>query len=398
MSVKQLRVGIIGADTKSSWAGASHVPAIRSQPGLFLAAVATRREESAKAAAEAFGAERWYADPYALIADATIDIVTIAVKVPAHKDLVLAALRAGKTVYCESPLGATVTETEEIAAAVGSLHTAIGLQGRHSPAVRRAAEILAAGKLGRLLSARVKATTFGYGPQSPSSYDYFNKAASGASFLTITTGHVLDVVEAILGDIVEVDARTELLWPEIEIVDTGETSVREIPDHVDLIAKTASGAPVSVQVLANVPAQEADFTLEVRCSEGWLKITGNHLAGVQVGDLTLSASVTFDAPDAPVASGVGVSDFSTFWAGAAINVGEVYASLVRDVAAGTHNTPGFDHAVHNSRLVAAVERAAQTGERQRDLNWPSRSFGNSGLFVSELSLRATASGVQYASR
>lgn len=166
-----------------------------------------------------------------------------------------------------------------------------------------------------------------------------------------------------LGNIVEVDARTELLWPEIEIVDTGKTSVREIPDHVDLIAKTSSGAPVSVQVLANVPAEDANFTFEVRGSEGWLKITGNHLAGAQVGDLSLSASVTFDVPDAPVASGVGPTA-ADFWAGAAINVGEVYASLARDMAGGTYHTPGFNHAAHNCRLVDAVERAARTGERQ----------------------------------
>ena len=364
MSVKKLRVGIIGADTKASWAGASHVPAIQSQAGLELAAVATRREESAKAAAAAFGAERWFADPYELIRDESIDIVTVAVKVPAHKELVLAALKAGKAVYSEAPLGATVAETEEMAAAVGSLHTAIGLQGRHSPAVRRAAELVATGNLGRLLSARVHATTFGYGPQTHSNYDYFNKAASGASFLTITTGHVLDVIEAVLGNIVEVDARTELLWPQIEIVDTGETSLREIPDHVDLIAKTTSGAPVSVQVLANVPPADANFTLEVRGSEGWLKITGNHLAGVQVGELSLSASIPFEAPDAPVSSGVGPTA-ADFWAGASINVGEVYASLARDLLAGTYETPGFGQAAHNSRLVAAVARAAQTGQRQR---------------------------------
>ena len=365
MSTKKFRVGIIGADTSASWAGASHVPALRSQPSLVLAAVATRREESAKAAAEAFGAELWFDDPYAMIRDGSIDIVTVAVKVPAHRELVLAALGAGKAVYCESPLGATMAETEEMATAVGSLHTAIGLQGRHNPAVRRAAELVASGKLGRLMSARVSATTFGYGPQSPIAYDYFNKAASGASFMTITTGHVLDVIEAVLGNITEVDARTELLWPEIEIVDTGETSVREIADHVDLIAKTASGAPVSVQILAGVPAEEANFIFEIRGSAGRLKITGNHLAGVQVGDMALSASVAFAAPDVPVATGVGPTA-AAFWAGAAINVGEVYASLGRDLTEGTYDTPGFAHAVHNSRLVAAVERAALTGERQRN--------------------------------
>jgi predicted dehydrogenase len=364
MSSKKFRVGIIGADTQASWAGASHVPALASQSQLTLAAVATRREESARAAAEAFGAELWFADPYAMIEDKTIDVITVAVKVPAHKDLVMAASKAGKAVYCEAPLGTTLTETNEMAAAAGSLHTAIGLQGRHNPAVRRAAELVTSGKLGRLMSARVGATTFGYGPQSPSMYDYFNKTASGASFMTITAGHVLDVIEAVLGNITEVDARTELLWPEIEIVDTGETSLREIPDHLDLIAKTTSGAPVSVQILAGVPADQASFLFEIRGSTGWLKLTGNHLAGVQVGDIALSSNVDFAAPDAPVASGVGPTA-ADFWAGAAINVGEVYASLGRDLTNGTFNTPGFDHARHNSRLVAAVELAAKTGERQQ---------------------------------
>ncbi|MBR9763214.1 MAG: Gfo/Idh/MocA family oxidoreductase [Rhodobacteraceae bacterium] len=364
MSKRKFRVGIIGADTRASWAGASHVPALQSQPRLDLAAVATRREESAREAAEVFGAGRWFSDPYAMIQDDSIDIVTVAVKVPAHRELVLAALAAGKAVYSESPLGASLAETEEMAGAAGTLHTAIGLQGRYNPAARRAAELVRSGRLGRLLSARVKATTFGYGPQSPKAYDYFNKAASGASFMTITTGHVLDVIEAILGPITEVDARTALLWPEIEIVDTGETSIREIPDHLDMIAMTAGGAPVSVQVLANVPPEEAEFVLEVRGSEGWIRLSGHHPAGVQVGDLTLTSSLDFAAPDSPVASGVGPTA-AEFWAGAAINVGEVYAALARDLETGSRETLGFAHALHNARLVAAVEQAARTGQRQR---------------------------------
>ena len=52
-------------------------------------------------------------------------------------------------------------------AAASGLHTAIGLQGRHNPSVRRAAELVASGKIGRPMSARVAATTIGFGPQSP---------------------------------------------------------------------------------------------------------------------------------------------------------------------------------------------------------------------------------------
>ncbi|MBG0847202.1 Gfo/Idh/MocA family oxidoreductase [Pseudomonas chengduensis] len=362
MTNMPLRIGIIGADIRASWAGASHIPAIQAQPGLKLAAVATRKEESAKAAANAFGAERWYANPYDLICDDSIDIVTVAVKVPAHRYLVLAALKAGKAVYCEAPLGATLVETEEMAAATGSLHTAIGLQGRLNPSVRRAIEIIASGKLGTLLSADVKATTFGYGPTTLSNYDYFNKAASGASFLTITVAHVLDVVEAVLGPITEVDARTKLIWPTVSVVDTGETSLREIADHLDLIAETSQGASVSVQVLAGIE-NDPQFVMEVRGAKGTLMLRGHHLAGVQVGDLTLSASVPFALPDRPVATGNSPTA-DEFWAGAAINVGEVYASLARDLRTGTYHTPGFAHALHSSQLIAAVERAAVTGQRQ----------------------------------
>lgn len=363
MSRKQFRVGLIGADTQASWAGASHVPALQTQPRLALAALATRREASAKAAAQAFGVERWYADPYALIRDPGIDIVTVAVKVPAHRELVLAALAAKKAVYCEAPLGATVAETREMAGLAAGLHTAIGLQGRYNPAVRRAAELVASGRLGRLFSAQVKATTFGFGPQTAAAYDYFNKAASGASFLTITTAHVLDIVEAVAGPIVEVSARTRTLWPDIEVIDEQRTSRREIADHVDLLATTDRGAALSLQVLAGVAPQDAQFSLELRGSEGWLRLRGNHLAGAQVGDLTLTASVPFEAPQAPVANGVGPTA-AAFWSGASINVGEVYASLAEDLAAGTFRTLGFDHALRSSQLVEAVERAAESGTRQ----------------------------------
>src|SRR5580692_12486218 len=77
--------------------------------------------QSAREAAEAFGADRWFSDPLEMIRDDLVDLVTIAVKVPAHRDLVLAALHAGKAVYCEAPLGRTLVETEEMAHAAGDI-------------------------------------------------------------------------------------------------------------------------------------------------------------------------------------------------------------------------------------------------------------------------------------
>jgi predicted dehydrogenase len=292
-----------------------------------------------------------------MIQDDQIDVVTIAVKVPAHRELVLAALEAGKAVFCEAPLGRTVAEAEEMARAAGSLHTAIGLQGRLNPAVRRAAQLISSGNIGRPLNAKIVSTTVGFGPELPSSYDYFNKTSSGANLLTISAGHTLDLVEAVLGPIIEIDARTEILWPAVKLTDTGEESLRETADYVAVLGKTQSGAVFTADIYGGVAPQDARRSFEIRGSEAWLSLTSDHPYAFQAGDPTLRSNIPFVAPDEPAVSGG--------YMGAAINVGEVYAHLVRDLREGTYTTPGFDHALHNARLIDAIRRASERGERQK---------------------------------
>jgi predicted dehydrogenase len=357
MTQNEIRVGIVGANAEKSWAKDSHVPAIKGVPGLRLAAVATRNERSAREAAQAFGAERWFSDPFVMIQDDQIDVVTIAVKVPAHRELVLAALEAGKAVFCEAPLGRTVAEAEEMARAAGSLHTAIGLQGRLNPAVRRAAQLISSGNIGRPLNAKIVSTTVGFGPELPSISDYFNKTSSGANLLTISAGHTLDLVEAVLGPIIEIDARTEILWPAVKLTDTGEESLRETADYVAVLGKTQSGAVFTADIYGGVAPQDARRSFEIRGSEAWLSLTSDHPYAFQAGDSTLRSNIPFVAPDEPAVSGG--------YMGAAINVGEVYAHLVRDLREGTYTTPGFDHALHNARLIDAIRRASERGERQK---------------------------------
>jgi predicted dehydrogenase len=211
--------------------------------------------------------------------------VTIAVKVPAHRELVLGALHAGKAVYCEAPLGCTVAETEEMAHAAGSLHTAIGLQGRLNPAVRRAAQLVSSGKIGRPLNARIVSTNIGFGPEMHSSHDYFNKASSGANLLTVSVGHALDLVEAVLGAIVEVDARTEILWPAVKLTDIGEESSRETADQIDVLGKTRSGAVVTADISAGVAPLDVRSSFEIRGTEGWLSLTSDHPYSFQAGPI-----------------------------------------------------------------------------------------------------------------
>jgi hypothetical protein len=91
--------------------------------------------------------------------------------------------------------------------------------------------------------------------------------------------------------------------------------------------------------------------LEDQCSLR-VNLDRNGLSGgFQAGDLKLTSSVPFAEPDAAAVSGTVE----------AINVGEVYAELVRDLHNGTYKTPGFQHALHNARLIEAVMHSADQG-------------------------------------
>ena len=353
-----LRVGIIGADTKASWAKESHVPALAALSDIRLAAVATRHAESARAAAEAFGAERWFDDPAALIRSDAVDIVTVAIRVPAHHDLVMAALQAGKAVYCESPLGRNRAEAEEMASAAraAGAHVAIGLQARWNPSLLRAASLVSSGAIGEPLTARIVSTSAGFGPASPSAYDYFNKAEAGADLSTITLAHTLDAMQAVIGHVAEVVARAAILFPTVQLTDTGETSTRETPDQLTVLGKTRRGCEFVVDVNGGIAPDQARFDFEIRGSEGWVKLTGGFPFGFQAADLTLTSSAYFAKPAAPLV-GTGAPP-------PAINVGELYSRFAADIRAGAHDVPGFDHAVRMTSLVDLINEAARSGARR----------------------------------
>ena len=274
---RPLRVGVIGANPNRSWAKDSHIPALRSLENVQLAAVATTSRASADAAAAAFGVRAAYDDPRALITASDIDIVSVCVRVPYHRDLVLAALAADKHVYCEWPLGRDRGEAAEMAAAAGTraVHVAIGLQAHMNPAARRAAELIAAGAIGRPLTARIFSSTAGFAPRLPAAYAYLNKIESGANLITILGGHTLDLAILVLGGIDSLDALTTLQHPTVTLTDTGEQIQRTAPDHLLVQARMISGCALAVEV-AGDRAPDTPFTFEVVGTEGgscWPAVT-----------------------------------------------------------------------------------------------------------------------------
>src|SRR5437870_4114150 len=154
---KRIRVGIIGANPDRGWAAQAHIPALKSLPDDFeITALSTSRRESAEAASRCFGVPLAFDNHHDLVNRADVDVVAITVKVPHHLELATAALTAGKSVYCEWPLGNGLNEAETLAGLAkkkGVLAVA-GLQARFAPSVAYVRALIGQGYVGELLSTK----------------------------------------------------------------------------------------------------------------------------------------------------------------------------------------------------------------------------------------------------
>jgi predicted dehydrogenase len=154
MSASTLGVGIIGVSPVRGWPATAHIPALRALPNYEIRALSAHSAESARAAGEAFGVSAVFSDHEQLVAQPDIDVVAVTVKVPHHRELVSAALAAGKAVYCEWPLGRDLDDARAMAAlaAEQGVRTVVGLQARQAPAIERVQELLSDGYVGEVLS------------------------------------------------------------------------------------------------------------------------------------------------------------------------------------------------------------------------------------------------------
>src|SRR6266513_2178122 len=109
-ALSTLAVGIVGVSPVRGWAATAHIPALRALPNYEIRALSAHSAESARAAGEVFGVDAVFSDQEQLVTRPDIDVVAVTVKVPHHRELVSAALAAGKAVYCEWPLGRVLDE------------------------------------------------------------------------------------------------------------------------------------------------------------------------------------------------------------------------------------------------------------------------------------------------
>src|SRR5437016_5763748 len=293
MPASTLGVGIIGVSPVRGWAATAHIPALRALPNYEIRALSAHSAEAARAAGEAFGVGAVFSDHEQLVTQADVDVVVVTVKVPHHRELVTAALAAGKAVYCEWPLGRDLDEARAMAAlaAERGVHTVVGLQARQAPAIEFVQELLSDGYVGEVLSTTMVGVSVP-GDVVVKANAYMLDKTNGANVLTVAAGHSLDTLNFVLGEFADLSAVSDLRRPLINIEETGDQVVKTAPDQIAVIGTLTSGATASVHVREAV-AGGAGFLSEINGTDGTLRITGD--AAVP----EIDASVVHEQVDSP---------------------------------------------------------------------------------------------------
>ena len=210
-----------------------------------LVGVCTSRPETAEKAREQGGYEFGTARFEDLLEREDIHVINVASPNDVHRDQVIAALEAGKHVYCDKPLTTCAADAEAILAAAqahpGQIH-GMAFHMRFIPATLRARQLVQQGFLGRIYHFRGSYLHAGYtDPGRPVSWRLTAEGGGGA--LSDLGSHILDMMRYLIGDYAAVRATTETYVKERPAAKgSREMLPVEVDDYVALQARMADGA------------------------------------------------------------------------------------------------------------------------------------------------------------
>jgi len=278
--LRTLRVGIVG----HGFMGKVHGHAYRSlgfyydppPAKVVLAGVATQTAPSWKRAVDEWGYEFGTTDFRELCAREDIDIIDCCAPNYAHKDVLLAALEHGKHVYMDKPLCLDLAEAREMgacAAAHPECITQMTFNYRFVPAILRAKQLVDAGALGRVFSARVCYLHAGYvSPERPITWRLeVAKSGKGGALFDLGS-HVIDLTRYLLGDFAEVHNLAETFIKERPLKnDPSKKAAVEVDDISILSFRLKSGAIGTLESSRLAMGVQDEIRFEAHGSKGAIR-------------------------------------------------------------------------------------------------------------------------------
>jgi predicted dehydrogenase len=365
--MKPLRIGLVG----SGFMGRSHAHAFRAAAGLFdlplapvLDCLADVNEETAAKAAKGLGFSRSTGDWRKLVADPLIDLVDITAPNILHKPIALAALAAGKPVYCEKPLAPNASEAKAMvdAAEVAGIPTAVGFNYLKNPMVALAKEIVESGEIGEVVSFRgIHAEDYLTDPAAP--FTWRLDPAGGHGVIADLGSHIISIARFLCGPIDSVTGQIKTVVGE-RPVEAGAKEKRkvEVDDEARALVAFAGGATGSLEASWVASGRKMTLAFALTGSRGTIEVDHERMNELKLyttgqprgreGFKTILAGPehAFYREFCPAPGHqLGFNDIKTI---------EISA-LVRSLASGPKFMPDFREAWEIQRVVDAIVRSAR---------------------------------------
>jgi len=284
---KTINVGMVGY----KFMGKAHSNALQ-RVGMFfdpdadvvMKAICGRNEGWVKESAQKYGWQGYETDWDKLVRRDDIDMVDITAPSNFHKEIAIAAARAGKHVFCEKPLALNLADAREINAAVkeaGVKHQ-IGFNYRFCPALVLAKQMIGSGKLGRIFHFRgVYLQDYIIDPEFPKVWR-LDKTIAGSGSLGDLGAHVIDMARFLVGDVARVVGMSKTFITQRPLVEkmAGLTGIAaggapmgavDVDDATAFIGEFENGALITVEATRFAQGQKNAMSFEINGEKGSIK-------------------------------------------------------------------------------------------------------------------------------
>ncbi len=284
---RRIGVGLIG----SGFMGKAHALGYATAARVFglpfavdLVVLADADPALAGRAAGALGFRRSTGRWRDLLEDPDVDVVSVTTPNVLHREMALAALGAGKHVWCEKPLAPTAAEALEMteAADASGMATQVGFNYLKNPMVALAREIVASGEIGTIRSVRgVHAEDYMADAQAP--WTWRLDPAGGGGALADIGSHILAAVRHLVGPVAAVMADVDTSIDRRPVGAGGrDTRAVEVDDVARLFLRFENGASGSLEANWIATGRKMQHEFELYGSKGAILFTQERFNELQV--------------------------------------------------------------------------------------------------------------------
>jgi predicted dehydrogenase len=391
--VREIGIGMVGlgwmgqVHTRSYRRLFDHYPDCELVPRLVIAADVV--EDRARYAVERQGYESWSAHWRGVVEHPEVEAVSITVPNYLHREVAVAAARAGKHIWLEKPCGRYPWETVEIWRAVeeAGVKSMIGLVYRHAPAVEYARELVAAGELGEITHYRgLFLADYSADPNGALTWRFKDEYA-GLGVLGDIMPHTVDMAQNLLGPITRVSAHKEtFIRRRVEVPmgashfavsEGGKTAPVENEDYASSLVHFENGARGTLETSRVCVGPHVRMSFEVNGTRGALAWDFQRLNELEL----YRTDETGDRGYRTVFAAPGMGDFANFQPGAGISMGyddmkvtEAYKFL-SSIADGRQREASIREIASTMQVVEAMDRSCESG-RWEAVEGPDESSGS----------------------